>query len=727
MTADDMLLPGENADLEHELIPRTDYGLSRRGFLKVLGAGVVVTVWPLQLLGQARRGGGGGGGAMPVEARLHVGKDGIITVLTGKVEGGQGARAELTQAAAEELRAPLESIRLVMADTGLVPDDGITAGSGSTPRTVPAVRQGCAAARELLRQLAAGKWGVEPSAVEVRDGKAVETAGKREMGYAELAAGAEGAKELQKAISPNVELTPVKEWKVLGTPLPRPNRRDIVTGAHKYPSDMTRPGMLYGKVLRPASYGAKMTSIDPAAAKAMKDVVVVQDGAFVGVVAPSTSAAEGALAALAKTAQWDSPAHPSSKELFAYLREHVQGGLPKSPFADELSAAAKVLKQSYDVAYIQHAPLEPRVALAEWEDGKLTVWTATQNPFGVRGELERAMGVTPDKVRVIVPDFGGGFGGKHTGEAAVEAARLAKAAGKPVLVRWTRAEEFTWAYFRPAAAIDIQASLDAQGKITSWHFVNVNSGGAAIETPYRAGKAKSQFVPSESPLRTGSYRSLAATANHFARECFMDELAEAAGSTPLEFRLAHLENPRLRAVLEEAAKRFDWAGRSKKKAPGVGVGLACGTDKGSVVAACAEIEIVGGAIVVRRVCQVFECGAILNPANLLSQVQGAIMMGIGPALREAMEFEKGKVTNASFWRYEVPRLADLPELDIHLMDRKDQPSAGAGETPIVAIAPAIANAVFQAAGKRMRQMPMRLAGGKADTTAPTPAGGASAT
>jgi isoquinoline 1-oxidoreductase len=687
-----------------------DFGLKRRSFVQLLGAGLLLAVSAAPALAQRRGGRGGGGGVRNIAARVHLGKDGTITVMTGKVEGGQGARTELSEAAAEELRVPVSAIQLVMADTSLVPDDGLTAGSGSTPRTVPAVRHGAAAAREVLITFAAQRWGVDRSTVRVQDGKASRPSSPETLSYADLPADADAAKALDQAVPSDVVLTPVTEWKVLGKPTPRPNTRDIVTGAHQYPSDISRPGMLYGKVLRPPSYGAKLVAIDLAPAQAMKNVTAVRDDQFVGVAAPTTFLAEKALAALAKTAKWESTPHPSSKALYGYLKQHVPGGVPVNPYAETLSQSKHVLRQTYQVAYVQHAPLEPRAAVAEWLDGKLTVWTGSQNPFGCRSELTRAFHLSDEQVRVIVPDFGAGFGGKHTGEAGVEAARLAKAAGHPVSLRWTRQEEFTWAYFRPAAVIQVEAGLDDKGSLTSWHFININAGGAGVETPYRVGKHRSESVRSESPLRQGSYRCLAATANHFARESAMDELAAAAGSDPLAFRLAHLENSRLRAVLEAAAQRFGWQERVKKKDPKVGIGLACGTEKSSYVAACAEVEIDPNEkkIVVRRVCQVFECGAILNPSNLLAQVQGAIIMGLGPALREEIGFENGEVLNASFRRYQVPRFADVPELDIHLLNRPDLDPVGAGETPIVTIAPAIANAVFHATGQRVRSMPIRL-------------------
>ncbi len=705
---------------EGELLDRVsyDFGLSRRAFVKSLGAGLFIAVsFPAlpQESGQRSRNTFLGSGARNLAARIHLGSDGSITVLAGKVEGGQGARTELSQAAAEELGVPVSRVQMILADTDMVPDDGMTAGSGSTPRTVPAVRRGAATARKLLIDFACAQWNVEPAAVVIRDGRAVHARSHRSLGYADLAKSAEGAKLFEQAIPADVEVTPVKEWKVMGTPAARPNGREIVTGAHQYPSDITRPGMLYGKILRPPAYDAKLVSIDLASAKAMANVIAVrddQDNQFVGVAAPNSLRARQALAAISGTAKWEtqpSGTQPSSKELFAYLRQNAEGGVPQNPFANQL-AGTKTLRRSYHVPYIQHAPLEPRAAVAEWSSDRLTVWTGSQNPFGVRSELARAFHMPEDRVRVVIPDFGAAFGGKHTGECAVEAARLARAAGKPVSLRWTREEEFTWAYFRPAGVIEAEASLDAQGKIATWHFININSGPNAVDTPYAIGKTDCRFVPSKPPLRHGSYRGLAATANNFAREVLMDELAALAGADPLAFRLAHLDNPRLRAVLDTAAKQFRWQERAGRKDANTAVGLACGTEKGSYVAACVEVEIdrEQHTLKVLHICEAFECGAIVNPANLLSQVQGAIIMGLGAALREEMQFENGEILNASFGEYLVPRLDDVPELDIHLVNRPDLPAAGAGETPIIAIAPAIANAVFRATGARVQALPVRI-------------------
>jgi len=673
-----------------------DFGLTRRSFVQVLGAGLLIAAsGPTLTFAQdrPRRGAGGfGRNAAPInlDARLHLGKDGSITVLTGKVEGGQGSRAELTQAAAEELGVPPERIQLLMADTLLCPDDGMTVGSRTTPSTVPPVRQACAAARHLLEEFS-----------RTRDVN-------REITYADLASDENAVKTLSEKVPQDVQVRSVKEWKVMGVPASRPNRQSIVTGSHQYPSDILRPDMLYGNVLRPPSYGAKIKSIDLSAAKPMNGVIVVRDNDFIAVAAPTTHQAKQAVAAIESTARWDTTPQVSSKDLFEHLKKNAD--IPANPFKDALSSAATTVQATYHVPYVQHCPLEPRATVAEWNDGNLTVWTATQNPFGVRRELGNAFHLDESKIRVIVPDFGAAFGGKHTGECAVEAARIAQSAKRPVSLRWTRVEEFTWAYFRPAAVIEAQATLDARGAITSWYFININSGPNAVETPYRVADENShcKFVQSSPPLRHGSYRALAATANNFAREVFMDELATAADKDPLEFRLAHLAEGRLKDVLQKAATEFDWSSRRKNLPANTSVGLACGTEKGSYVAACAQIQIDAEKklIQVQHVTQAFECGAVINPDNLRNQITGAIIMGLGPALREAMEFDNGAIQNASFWKYAPPRFSDVPEISIHLLNRPDLPSAGAGETPLICIAPAIANALAHVTHRPQRQLPL---------------------
>ncbi len=692
--------------------PRYLFEVDRREFLKLFGGGIAVFLVMGESLAQ-RQGPGGGNQPQDLGAWLHISEEGQITAFTGKVEVGQNARTSLSQSVAEELHVAPTSIRLVMGDTDLVPFDGGTFGSGTSPRMVPQMRRVGAVAREMLLDLAGERTKTERARLVVADGKVTDPESKQSFTFGELTKG----KKLAKAIAANPNLTPAADWKVLGTSVPKIDARAIVTGQHRYSSDMKLPGMLYGKVLRPETLEAKLTSADLEAARAMPGVTAVRDGNFVGVAAPSVAKAEEALTAI--KAVWDSPPQASMKDLFADLKKTRggggggggggfggRGGGNSGSIEKGMDAADHKLEVSYTIAYIAHAPLEPRAALAEWKDGKLTVWTGTQGPFRVRQQLAQAFGIAQDKVRVIMPDTGSGYGGKHSGEAAVEAARLAKAAGKPVKLVWTREEEFTWAYFRPAGVIDVKAGVSKDGLLTAWEFHNYNSGGSAIQTPYAVPNQRCEAHNAQSPLRQGSYRALAATANHFARESSIDELAHAVSMDPLEFRLKNLKDERVRAVLEAAAKAFGW-GRAKA-ADGHGFGLAAGTEKNSVVATCAEVSVDKGTGQVRvlRAVTAFECGAIINPDHLKNQVEGAVIMGLGGALFEAIEFEKGKILNAAFSKYRVPRFRDLPVLETVLLDRRDKPPIGAGETPIVGIAPAVGNAIFQATGVRVRSMPM---------------------
>jgi isoquinoline 1-oxidoreductase len=543
--------------------------------------------------------------------------------------------------------------------------------------------------------------------------------GGKSLSYAELARAGGVAEAFKSTIPRDVAVAAVKDWQILGTSVPRPNGRDIVTGEHQYPSDIARPNMRYGKVLRPPSYGATLTGIDLSVAEKMAGVVAFRDGNFVGCIAETSHRARQAVAAIENTASWQRPPHPSSKDLFAYLKKtavtETSGRqapriFEKGSVTAANASAKQVLRAAYEVSYVQHAPMEPRAAVAEWRDGRLTVWTGTQQPARVRRELADAFHIPEERVRLIVPDTGGGFGGKHSGEVAVEAARLAKAAGHPVSLRWTREEEFTWAYFRPAGLIETSAGVGADGRLLSWEFTNYNSGASALQSAYEIEHKREQFVYCNSPLREGSYRALASTANNFARESFMDEIAAASKADPLAFRLAHLKHERLRGVLVAAAERFGWSERRKqRRQPERGIGLACGTEKGSYVAACVEVEVdrERGGIRVLEICEAFECGAIQNPANLRAQVEGCIVMTLGGALREEVQFEGGKILNGRFSQYPVPRFKDVLPIETVLVNRPDLTSAGAGETPMIAVPPAIANAVFDAVSVRIRSMPIR--------------------
>lgn len=682
------------------------FDMDRRGFLQMLGGGLVICVAGGKAIAQ-ESGRGFGGHELPKDlaAWLHIGQDGRITGFTGKVEIGQNIRTSLAQQIAEELRVPMDSVTLLMGDTDHVPWDAGTFGSRTTPTMAPQMRAAAATAREVLVQMAAERWKQDPKTLVVADGRITNPRTKRTLAYGELTRG----KSLMQTIAADPAETAAPEWQFVGKPLTKVNGRKIVTGKHQYPADISRPEMLYGKVLRPSGFQAKLGKLDSSEAEKLGSVKVVRDGDFVGVVAPDLSLAEQAVGTM--KAEWKVPEQPSNKDLFEYLmknldatqmsNEHVIGSVEKT-----MPAAEVKLDHTYTVQYIAHAPLEPRAAVAEWNGDHLTVWTGTQRPFAVRDELADAFRIDPSQVRVLMPDTGSGYGGKHQGDAAVEAARLAKAAGKPVRLVWTREEEFTWAYFRPAGIIRVSAGAKRDGTLVAWEFHNYNSGPAAMTTPYAVPNQVIQFHPSKSPLRQGSYRGLAATANHFTRESHMDAIAHEVQMDPLEFRLKNLTDQRLRVVFEAAAERFRWG--KEKASPERAFGIAGGIEKGGHIATCVELAInpQTKGFRIRRIVEAFDCGRVVNPNGLENQISGAIVQGLGGALFEQVKFEGGKILNAHFSDYRVPRFADVPDIEVVIVDRKDLPSAGAGETPIVGLAPAVANAVFAATGERPFNLPI---------------------
>ncbi|MGA2542954.1 MAG: molybdopterin cofactor-binding domain-containing protein [Verrucomicrobiota bacterium] len=732
---DTLILEPEQYGLDTPAPARLE--VNRRDFFKTLGCGVMVLfVIPAALAqegGSAGRRGGGRGGAAPAEisAWIHIGEDGTITVYTGKAEVGQNIRTSLTQAVAEELRAPVSSIKMVMSDTDLVPYDMGTFGSMTTPQMASQLHRAAAAARGVLLDMAAEHFQADRASLTVADGKISKSGGSESVSFGQLTKG----QKFTKTVDGSTPVTPASDWKIAGTSVPKVDGRDFVTGKHKYSSDMKLPGMLFGKILRGPTLAAKIVSVDTKAAEAMEGVKVVREetgnGTFVGAVAPDSLQAEYAVNAI--TAQWSAPPdQPTDKTIFEYIKNNVvagggggRGGGRRggggAPFVEEAMeqeavppaaavAADQTLKQTYTVAYIAHTPLEPRAAVADWKEDKLTVWAGTQRPFGVRSDLARELGIPEERVRVIVPDTGSGYGGKHTNEAATEAARLSRAVGKPVKLVWTREEEFTWAWFRPAGVIEVTSGVRNDGTLASWEFYNYNSGNAALATPYHVPNPVTAFRPTRSPLRQTSYRSLAAAANNFAREVHMDELARLLKMDPLEFRLKNLtdspRDSRLRAVFEAAAKAFGWG--AVKASGGRGFGIAGGTDKNSYVATCAEVlaDTASGTVKVVRAVTAFDCGAVVNPNHLKNQIEGAMVMGLGGALFEAIQFEKGMITNPHLADYRVPHFADAPKIEIVLIDRKDVASAGAGETPIISISPAVGNAILDATNIRLRHMPM---------------------
>ena len=719
--------------------PRRPWDLSPpqdREWFDILGDGLVV-VWPPP---------GAVGGAW-----VHVSPSGTVTAFTGKVDIGQDNRAAFRLLVAEELAIDPGSVRMVQGDTDLCPSDQGTFGSRSLPEAGEWLRRAAAGAREVLLDLAAQRWRAQgPGQVGDRDGDqgpgqvgdpdtdpraglavagGAVTGGPEGSGltYRELLV---GLRRLD-VLAAEPPLTPPAAWRIAGLRAAAGLREavpglrdaaaglhegvagdvagqlDVVTGARRYASDQDTPNMRYGAVLRPPVRGATLRAAEIHDARRMPGVTVVRDGDFVGVTAPDLVTARRAVAAIG--ADWDVPA-AIADPMPDYLRSHPAPGQGRMQPVDHgrgdtgaaLAGAAIAMEASYTTAYLAHVPLETRAAVAEWADARLTVWTGNNVPFPIRARLAETFGIPEEDVRVIVPPTGGGYGGKH-GDEALEAARLAHATGTPVKVHWSRAEEFQFGFVRPMAVIDIRAGLGGDGTIAAWDLLNINSGSQGTAFPYDATSWRLRYQPAASPLAQGSYRALAATANTFARESALDELAHAAGYDPLRFRLERLADERLAAVLRAAAGRFGWE-------PGRGQGVAVGVEKDGRVATCAEVTVDVGQPRVTRIVTAYECGAIVSPDTVISQIEGGTVMALGGALFEQVILADGHQETRSLTGYRVPRFSDIPPIEVVLVDRPDLPSAGAGETPLIAVAPAIGNAIFAATGRRLRALPLIQAG-----------------
>ena len=688
-----------------DLLPPTE-----RPYFDRFGNGLVV-VLAAQRPGPS---GWGAGGPPHGGAWIHLGEDGKARAFTGKVEVGQGTRTALSLIVAEELRLPLSSVELTMGDTDVCPWDMGTFGSRSMPDAAQHLRVTGTAARTLLYRLAATRLGALPTEVELVEGEARVrgAASPLTVRYGELVQGLRRVELVPADTRPS----PASEWTRAGHPAQDVAARDVVTGARQYTSDLHPSGMLHGKVLFPPTFGAKLRHVDLAPARALPGVVAIHEGDLVAVASPRLLTTIAAVKAI--RAEWDATPQPSEKEIIDYLRGHPAEGEDfwdvvhhEAGNVDAAMAGAPIsLEATYTTAYIAHAPLETHAVLASWEGERLTVWVGTQTPFRARDALSDALGIPPARVHVIVPPTGSGFGGKHAAELAVAAARLAKAAGRPVRIAYSREEEFTQAYFRPMAVIDVRSAAASDGTLSAWTFHVLNAGSAAAKTPYRVPNQKVDNQPTDSPLAQASYRALAATANNFARESHMDELAAKVGADPMEYRLRHLSDDRLADVLRAVAKRAGWPARpasGKGRPEEIGRGIAVGLEKGGRVATFAEVRVDEDRhLEVLRLVSGYECGAVVHPSNLQSQVEGGAVMALGGALFEAIHFDGGRVLNPRFSEYRVPRFRDIPPIEVLLLDRPDLPSQGGGETPLIAVAPAIANAIYDATGRRLRSLPL---------------------
>ncbi len=676
------------------------HAVTRRNFFRLMGGGVAILLTWRDLLATP-----GGLNTFIDEnmigAWIHIKENNTVAVFTGKVEVGQNIRTSLAQVVAEELGASMDQMELVMGDTLLTPYDRGTFGSRTTPYMGPQLRKAAASLKASLFGMAATLWKTNDSAISIKEGVLRNNNSNDTITMGALTKG----KQLLVPINQNIPLTPVSEWKIAGTPVPKVNGKNFVTGKHRYVSDMVMPGMVYGKMLRAPSMGATLVSADVSKVPQTDGIKLVQDGSFIGITAPTPQAATNAL--LKINAHWKFDPLPSNDNIFTYLKEKsgFKQTVLKGVKGTTVSGEGFSINQSFEVNYIAHVPLEPRAALAHWNGTDLTVYTGTQRPFGVQEELANVFKISKDKVRVIMPDTGSAYGGKHSGEAAIEASKLAKAVGKPVKLVWTREEEFKWAYLRPAAFIEASAGTTSDGAIQAWNFHNYNSGNAGLELMYEAQNKDIKFHPSDSPFNQGSYRALAATANIFAIESLVDDIAIAIKQDPLVYRLSQLKDERMKTVLQAAADKFGW---NKPKANNHGYGIAGGFVKNSYIATCAEVvyEVATEELKVLRLVSAYDCGAIINPLHLENQVLGCILQGLGGALFEAIDFKDGRILNPVLSGYRVPRFADIPAMEIALLNRPDLEPAGAGETAIVAVAPAIRNAIHNATGIALYQLPL---------------------
>jgi nicotinate dehydrogenase subunit B len=701
--------------------------IDRRDFLKLTSSGLLVVFALTPPKGTLRPVWNPAGIQRPspdFNAFVHIGADGRVTMLVGKVEMGQGAMTSLPQLAAEELHVSLASVDVVLGDTELCPFDMGTFGSLSVRTLGPVLRAAAAEARTVLVQMAAEKFGVPVADLEVRDGVITSrTDRSKRATYGELTAG----RRIERRIEGKAALEAVANFKIVGTSPQRRDAIDKVTGRAKYAGDIVPPGALHARIVRPPAHGAQVTSVDTTAAEAVPGVRVVREGDLVAVLHEHRDEADRALR-LVKATFGPASSTLDEQTIFAHLERSAPQGRTAAEggsVAEGERAAVRVVEQKYRKGYVAHAPMETHSAVASvGSDGKVTVWASTQTPFPLQTQVARVLKLPAEKVRIITPYVGGGFGGKSASQQALEAARLAVAAGKPVRVVWDRTEEFFFDTFDPAAVITIRAGLDSANRIVSWSNEIIGAGERGSQQFYDVANhrtvVRGGWNANENgmhPFGIGPWRAPGANANTFAREVHIDLLAGKAAMDPVGFRKANLtKNARMLRVLQAAADKFGWQPQLSPSKRGFGVAL--GDDAGTYVATIAQVKVdpATGAVQVLRVVCVQDMGVVVNPAGALQQLEGCITMGLGYTLAEEVRFKDGVVLDKNFPTYRLPRFSWVPKIEGVLLNSPDLPAQGGGEPAIVTVGAAIANAVYDAIGARVVQLPLTPARVKAAMT-----------
>jgi len=686
--------------------------LKRRDFFTLLGGGIAVYLSsknPSELL------------ALPLIQRREVPEDfnafitiyedGTVICHVGKIEMGQGPITSLPQQVADELDVSIESIKMLMGDTGICSYDAGTWGSLTTREYSHYLRAACAEARAVLIELATEHLQILPSNAKVKDGIVYDvTNPEKKVSYGWLTRG----NRINRSMDEKPKVKDHTEFHYVGQSLLRADARQKVNGEAIYAADVPMPGRVYAKVLRPPSHHVKLKSVDYSEAGKMTGVEVVRDGDLIAVLHELPDVAERALGTIKATYTADEM-EVDHHTIFDHLLNatgNMRGREAEGDLGEGERQADIIFDSEFYDGYKAHAPIEPHTAMAKWEGEKVVVWASVQSPFGAQDQIAQELGIPLEDVRIITPFVGGGFGGKIYHPQVMEVVKIAKLAKKPVLLAYTREEEFFMDFFRSAAVIRIRSGITENGLITLWDYKHYFFEARGSDTIYKVpNKLTTSYSAKRGspvqPLPTGAWRAPGANSNTFARESQIDIMAAKAGIDPIEFRLKNLADEKMIAVINALVDKF---GYTPAKGPsGRGIGMACGTDAGTWVAVMIEVNVdtnTGKVQAIRAVVSQ-DMGMCVNPQGTALQAESCVTMGMGYALAEDIEFKGGDVISSNFDNYQLPLFSWVPEtIDTVILDRQDQPPQGGGEPAIICMGGALANAIYDACGARVFQMPM---------------------